>query len=83
MALQLSNSIISANPDLAGAFGVYAYNGPAWATAIKEAGPSAGSRSSASTPPPTPSTASKKGSSTPRWPSASTTWATSRCSSSS
>ncbi|MCX6029343.1 MAG: sugar-binding protein [Chloroflexi bacterium] len=36
-ALQLSNSVISANPDLAGAFGVYAYNGPAWATAIKEA----------------------------------------------
>jgi len=29
--------VISANPDLAGAFGVYAYNGPAWATAIKEA----------------------------------------------
>jgi len=37
-ALQLANSVISANPDLAGAFGVYAYNGPAWATAIKEAG---------------------------------------------
>jgi ribose transport system substrate-binding protein len=36
-ALQLANSVISANPDLAGAFGVYAYNGPAWATAIKEA----------------------------------------------
>jgi ribose transport system substrate-binding protein len=36
-ALQLANSTISANPDLAGAFGVYAYNGPAWATAIKEA----------------------------------------------
>jgi ribose transport system substrate-binding protein len=36
-ALQLSNSVISANPDLAGAFGVYAYNGLAWATAIKEA----------------------------------------------
>jgi ribose transport system substrate-binding protein len=37
-ALDLANSVISANPDLAGAFGVYAYNGPAWATAIKEAG---------------------------------------------
>jgi ribose transport system substrate-binding protein len=37
-ALQLANSVISANPDLAGAFGVYAYNGPAWATAVKEAG---------------------------------------------
>ena len=36
-ALQLANSVISANPNLAGAFGVYAYNGPAWATAIKEA----------------------------------------------
>jgi len=36
-ALSLANSVISANPDLAGAFGVYAYNGPAWATAIKEA----------------------------------------------
>ncbi len=36
-ALDLANSVISANPDLAGAFGVYAYNGPAWATAIKEA----------------------------------------------
>jgi ribose transport system substrate-binding protein len=35
--LELANSVISANPDLAGAFGVYAYNGPAWATAIKEA----------------------------------------------
>lgn len=35
-ALELANSVISANPDLAGAFGVYAYNGPAWATAIKE-----------------------------------------------
>jgi len=37
-ALELANSVISANPDLAGAFGVYAYNGPAWATAVKEAG---------------------------------------------
>jgi ribose transport system substrate-binding protein len=36
-ALQLANSAISAHPDLAGAFGVYAYNGPAWAGAIKEA----------------------------------------------
>jgi ribose transport system substrate-binding protein len=36
-ALDLANSVLSANPDLAGAFGVYAYNGPAWATAIKEA----------------------------------------------
>ncbi|MGC9399685.1 MAG: sugar-binding protein, partial [Anaerolineae bacterium] len=36
-ALDLANSAISANPDLAAAFGVYAYNGPAWATAIKEA----------------------------------------------
>jgi len=36
-ALALANSIISSNPDLAGAFGVYGYNGPAWASAIKEA----------------------------------------------
>jgi len=36
-ALELANSVLSANPDLAGAFGVYAYNGPVWATAIKEA----------------------------------------------
>jgi ribose transport system substrate-binding protein len=36
-ALELANSVLSAHPDLAGAFGVYAYNGPAWATAIKEA----------------------------------------------
>ena len=36
-ALELANSVLSANPDLGGAFGVYAYNGPAWATAIKEA----------------------------------------------
>jgi ribose transport system substrate-binding protein len=36
-ALELANSALSANPDLAGAFGVYAYNGPAWATAIREA----------------------------------------------
>jgi len=37
-ALNLANSTISANPDLAGAFGVYAYNGPAWGTAVNEAG---------------------------------------------
>ncbi len=37
VALQLASSVISAHPDLAGAFGVYAYDGPAWATAIKEA----------------------------------------------
>jgi ribose transport system substrate-binding protein len=36
-ALELANSVLSANPELSGAFGVYAYNGPAWATAIKEA----------------------------------------------
>jgi len=36
-ALQLANSVIAANPDLAGAFGVYAHNGPAWARAVKEA----------------------------------------------
>ena len=36
-ALALANSVISSNPDLAGAFGVYAYNGPAWASAMKEA----------------------------------------------
>ena len=36
-ALAMANALISAHPDLAGAFGVYAYNGPAWATAIKEA----------------------------------------------
>jgi len=36
-ALALANSVISAHPDLAGAFGVYAYNGPAWASAIREA----------------------------------------------
>jgi len=37
-ALQMADSLISANPDLVGAFGVYAVDGPAWATAIKEAG---------------------------------------------
>jgi ribose transport system substrate-binding protein len=36
-ALEMANSVLSANQDLAGAFGVYAYNGPAWATAIREA----------------------------------------------
>lgn len=36
MALQLSSSLLSTHPDLRGAFGVYAYNGPAWATAAKE-----------------------------------------------
>ncbi len=36
-ALALANSVISAQPDLAGAFGVYGYNGPAWVSAIKEA----------------------------------------------
>lgn len=37
VALQLSSSILSTHPDLAGGYGVYAYNGPAWATAISEA----------------------------------------------
>ena len=37
-ALELANATLVANPDLAGAFGVYAYNGPAWAKAIKEQG---------------------------------------------
>jgi len=37
-ALELANSTLVANPDLAGAFGVYAYNGPAWAKALKEQG---------------------------------------------
>jgi ribose transport system substrate-binding protein len=37
IALQLANSIIATHPNLAGAFGIYAYNGPIWATAIKEA----------------------------------------------
>jgi ribose transport system substrate-binding protein len=37
VALQLSNSILLTHPDLVGAYGVYAYNGPAWATAIGEA----------------------------------------------
>lgn len=37
-ALELARSTLVAHPDLAGAFGVYAYNGPAWAKAAKEAG---------------------------------------------
>jgi len=37
-ALELANSVLSVNPELTGAFGVYAYNGPAWATAIQETG---------------------------------------------
>jgi ribose transport system substrate-binding protein len=37
-ALELANATLVANPDLAGAFGVYAYNGPAWAKAVKEQG---------------------------------------------
>ncbi|OQY20919.1 MAG: hypothetical protein B6I35_09650 [Anaerolineaceae bacterium 4572_32.2] len=37
LALELANSVLLTNHDLAGAFGVYVYNGPAWATAIKEA----------------------------------------------
>jgi ribose transport system substrate-binding protein len=36
-AVSLAGAVLSANPDLAGAFGVYAYNGPAWATALGEA----------------------------------------------
>jgi ribose transport system substrate-binding protein len=37
-ALSLASSVLAANPDLVGAFGVYAYNGPAWARAVREAG---------------------------------------------
>jgi len=37
-ALELAASTLAANPDMIGAFGVYAYNGPAWARAVKEAG---------------------------------------------
>jgi ribose transport system substrate-binding protein len=37
-ALELANATLVANPDLVGAFGVYAYNGPAWAKAVKEQG---------------------------------------------
>ncbi len=36
-ALELASSTISANPDLAGAFAVYAATGPAWVTAIQDA----------------------------------------------
>lgn len=36
-ALQLAFWVMSTHPELAGAFGVYAHNGPIWATAIKEA----------------------------------------------
>ncbi len=37
-SLQLTSALLAAHPDLAGAYGVYAYNGLTWATAIKEAG---------------------------------------------
>jgi len=37
-ALSLASSVIAANPDMVGAFGVYAYNGPAWAKAATSAG---------------------------------------------
>ncbi len=37
-ALELASATLAANPDLVGAFGVYAYNGPAWARAVEEAG---------------------------------------------
>jgi len=37
-ALELANATLVANADLAGAFGVYAYNGPAWAKALKDQG---------------------------------------------
>jgi ribose transport system substrate-binding protein len=37
-ALELANATLVAHADLAGAFGVYAYNGPAWAKALKEQG---------------------------------------------
>jgi ribose transport system substrate-binding protein len=37
-ALELATATLAANPDLVGAFGVYAYNGPAWARAVEEAG---------------------------------------------
>ncbi|MEM0482158.1 MAG: sugar-binding protein [Nitrososphaerota archaeon] len=36
-ALELAAATLAANPDLIGAFGVYAYNGPAWARAVEEA----------------------------------------------
>lgn len=38
IALELAGSTISANPDLAGAFAIYAATGPAWITAIQDAG---------------------------------------------
>lgn len=38
VALGLAGSTISANPDLAGAFAIYAATGPAWVTAIQDAG---------------------------------------------
>lgn len=38
IALELAGSTISANPDLAGAFAIYAATGPAWVTAIQDAG---------------------------------------------
>ena len=37
IALELAGSTISANPDLAGAFAIYAATGPAWVTAIQDA----------------------------------------------
>lgn len=36
-AVSLAAATLRAHPDLAGAYGVYAYNGPAWARAAKEA----------------------------------------------
>ncbi len=35
-SLQLTGALLAAHPDLAGAFGVYGYNGLTWTTAIKE-----------------------------------------------
>ncbi len=37
-ALNLALSVLQAHPDLTIAFGVYAYDGPAWAKALKQAG---------------------------------------------
>lgn len=37
VALQFATVILSTHPDLAGAFGVYALDGPAWTAAIREA----------------------------------------------
>ncbi len=37
-AFNLALSVIQGNPDIAGVFGVYAYDGPAWAKALKQAG---------------------------------------------